>query len=566
MPRHTPPRPLLRAASALAAAGLLAVGVTGTAHAADEPLPVTITGPDRVDLSLHSDNGDPTEPQIELGLTAPDDGTSGPDEDGITYPVHQGAFQVTIDASGLAGVADVELPCAAEGLVAVCDGHEVYAGDDPGAVGRVRVDVNDDSAAGDLGTIEVTGEGEGLAFTGRTIEVLVGGAELRMRQLTQPDGFAPGDTLRAPLGFRNVGGLDTDGVVLSFHGSRGLSFPGSYGNCAYAHGGDTPATEQTHVLCSFEGTYAAGATYEVSEPVAVRTADFAFLDLFGYRFTAMSSAEARDLRAARDYEPGTGAPLELTRVTGGDSAVYESWAELDFPTDSSYDLAFTGDAARGGAGETVRLEAGFANHGPAWFGALRSGEPLAFHVEIPEGASVVRAAEGCNPLTQSGESSDSLYLCWLSTPIVEDDARTFPFELRIDEVVENARGKISLGYVPPHDGDDTNDEAYFVLNGAGGDTSGGGSGGPGTGGSSGGSSGGGDTGGSAGTGGGDTDGAAGDGGTGGQGGADAEGDLALTGSGGVFVLGGGALVALLAGGAAFLAVRRRTAARTDAAA
>ncbi|MCZ7417186.1 MULTISPECIES: hypothetical protein [unclassified Streptomyces] len=565
---HALPRPLARALGGLALAGLLTGGLAGGARAADAPLPVAITGPEQVALSLTTED-DRSEPQIDLGLSAPDDGEHGPDEDGITYPVFSGGYTLTIDASQLAGVADVKLvdgaDCTTEGLVFVCPGYEIYPGERPYDVPDLRLDVNDGSQAGESGTIEVTGEAEGVDFTGLSVDVLVGQAELHMRTLAEPEGFAPGDTYEAPLGFRNVGGTPAaDGVVLRFSGSRGLSFPGSYGNCAYADTGYPLIESQTLVLCRFEGSFAAGAAYEVSEPVAVKTAEFAHLDSFSYSFSAVTLEEAEQVTPDLDFTRGTGAALELTAVPGADPGRYARWADLDFPTGGTYDFALTAGSARGAKGDTVTVDVDFANHGPAWVGNLRSGgEPFAFHVEIPRGAGVVKAPRSCNPLSQSGETSTSAYLCWLSTPVMEDDQRSFPFELRVDEVVENAKGRVFFGYVPPRDADEGNNESWIVLNGPDdGSWDSGSSGGSGDGGADGD----GDSGKGDGDGSGDTGGT---GSTGSTGGADgsgdgagkdaAEGDLALTGAGGVLLLVGGSLVVLGAGVAVYWAARRRSA-------
>ncbi|MCF2435509.1 hypothetical protein LV779_16720 [Streptomyces thinghirensis] len=76
----------------------------------------------------------------------------------------------------------------------------------------------------------------------------------------------------------------------------------------------------------------------------------------------------------------------------------------------------------GEQGETVTVDIGLSNHGPAWIGALRSGgEPLGFSVRIPEGASVVDSP--CRPMNDETKSE---YLCFADTPFLEDDRRTFP--------------------------------------------------------------------------------------------------------------------------------------------
>lgn len=451
-----------RAVGGLGVVALTAVGFAVPAHAEDTPLPVTITGPDRVDLSLvPDDNGDPTEPQVRLGLRAP--GESVPDENGIIYPIHQGDYRITIDASELAGVASVDFPCPAQGLIAVCDAYEIYAGEEYNRTIGVRLDVAADSAAGDFGTIKVTGEGAGLDFTSHTVGVLVGGPELWMRQLAEPAGFAAGDTYPAPLGFRNVGGLGGQGVVLRVWGSRGLTFADAYSNCSYERGDRDDPYARNAAVCVFDDAFEAGTAYGLSKPFRVRTAGFALDDVLSYSFSEVPVAQARHLLAEPGHPMGDGERLTLVPRQGADPGDYARYAELDFPTRNSYDLDLTGDTARGREGDTVRLQVGFRNHGPAWLALLRAGgESIGFHVDIPAGATVTRHPDTCFP--QDWEGAEGDYLCWISTPIMEDDVRAFPFELRIDQVVDNARGSAYFPHAQPKESRPSNDSATLVLN------------------------------------------------------------------------------------------------------
>ncbi|MFF0586260.1 hypothetical protein ACFYWD_09865 [Streptomyces sp. NPDC003781] len=569
--------PWARAAVAgAAAAALAAAGPAGVAHAADgqAPLPVTITGPDKVDLALDGAEGEPGQPQIELGLTGP--GEYDPDSDTDPEPIPNSGYRITIDATALKGFAKVGLPdsCAVDGLVAVCEESSLYPGDVYNPSWDIRLDLLDTAEAGDHGRIEVTGEGEGLVFNEHTVDVLVGGPELLKKKLpAEPAGFRPGDTYDAPLGFRNVGSMPADGVVLRFTGSRGLSFPDSYDNCSYAEESEDDLIRYRHVaLCTFDGEFLPGTAYELSEPVRVKTAEFALGDIFGYSFDAVGAKEAGALRTGADHRQGSGRTLTLKPVKGGQSGDYTKYAEIDLPQQNTYDLDLTGARVAGEQGETVTVDVGLSNHGPAWLGGLRSGgEPIGFSVRIPEGASVVDSP--CSPMN---DESPSEYLCFADTPFLEDDARTFPFKLRIDKVVAGAKGKIALPeYDNPWEGDPSNDTGWIVLNGTGDEETPGDSGG-GTGGSDSaggtGTTGGSDSTGGTGTAGGSDTGGAGTGATGTtgatggttggqspQGGGD--GLLASTGSTALFASAGAAL-ALAAGGVLIVVARRRRAGGT----
>ncbi|MEG3627238.1 hypothetical protein [Streptomyces poriticola] len=567
----------LAAVAGVAAAGLATAGLAGVAHAAEgeaAPLPVTITGPDKVDLALDGDEDESGQPQIRLGITGP--GEYDPDSDQDPEPIPNDGYSVTIDATALQGFADVELPeyCDLEGLVAVCRTSSLYPGDSYNPSWSVRLDLKDAAKAGDFGKIKVTGAGEGLEFNEHTVDVLVGGPKLLKKQLApEPKGFEAGDVYNATLGFVNDGSMAADGVVLRFAGSRGLSFPDSYDNCEYAEENkDSLLLQRKVALCTFEGEYLPGLAYELSEPIRVKTADFALNDVFHYGFDAVGAKSVGRLRSGADYRAGSGRTLTLKPVTGR-ADDYGQYAEIDLATKNTYDLDLTGARVAGKQGETVTVDVGLSNHGPAWIGAQRSGgEPMGFFVQIPRGASVVQSP--CRPY---GDSK-SEYLCFAETPFLEDDRRTFRFELRIDEVVAGAKGKIAFPeWDNPLEGNPSNDDGWIVLNGTGdeetpGDTGGSGSGGDGgDGGATGGS---GSTGGSDATNGGGSGSGGSDGGaTGGNGGGSTgstegtsgdespQGGLASTGSTALLASAGAAL-ALVAGGVLFVVARRRKAGGT----
>ncbi|MFE1834958.1 hypothetical protein [Streptomyces sviceus] len=464
-----------RTISAFALAALAGTALAVPASAQEEPLAVSVTGPDSVNLSLHpesGESGDPGEPQIELGLRAP--GEAVPDDQGVIWPIHNGEYTVTVDASSLAGVAAVDFSrlggwqgCSVDGLVATCSRSEIYAGQDYNDLGGIRLDVTDESAAGDVGTVRITAAGEGLAFTGHTVDVLVGGPELRMKQLAEPAGFRAGDTFQAPLGFRNQGGLGGKGVVLQISGTRGLSFPSTFGNCWYDPRDPDDLRGRSTALCVFDSEFAAGATYGLSAPFPIGTAGFALYDSMSYAFSAVPADQVADLLAGGDYRAGAGPELGLVRLPDADPAGYTQYAETDLPTTNTFDLDLTGERLRARKGQTVSVDVGFANHGPAWLALLRSGgEPISFWVDLPPGTTVTTVPEGCRAADWEGAEGD--YLCFVDTPILEDASRTFTFGLRVDEVIRNATGRAFFAYTMPNEGNPANDSGEIVLNPRGG--------------------------------------------------------------------------------------------------
>lgn len=543
-------RSTLRTIPGLVAAAVLATGsgaaVPALAAEGDPvPLPVRITGESRVDLSLQGDNGDPAEPQIMLRLAAP--GAPGGDEPGEVPVVHQGDYKIKIEVGGLAQVAEAKLPCDPSPWGATCEGDRIRAGEQANVIGGIRLDVGPNGSPRRLGEITVRGEGEGVEFEPLRIEVVVSDSRIVSRQLSPP-GVGVGHTWNAPLGLRNSGRAPAEGVVLRFRGTRGLSFVDRHGNCVYRHTTDGPLQGQgTDAICAFSDVVEAGTAYAVAEPLKVKTLPFALNDRFTYSFTPADAGKAKALLATEGYTPGTGAPLTLEELTGA-PGTYWSEGSAWLPFDTSYDILITGDTARGDVGETVTVDVGFRNLGPAWIRGLEppDDDPMLTYVTVPPGATATKIPEDCWP----DSHTEGLYGCWAHAPVLEDANLTFPFELRIDKVVENAKGKIQMQpFDYPDEPNQENNWAWIVLNPTddGGSTQGS-SGGPSSSPSPSASGSGGATG---------STGTAGGGGSSSSGGSSG-GGLASTGGGGALLVGGGALLALGLGAVIVVVVRRRS--------
>ncbi|MGW1542161.1 hypothetical protein ACWCPM_18315 [Streptomyces sp. NPDC002309] len=195
------------------------------------------------------------------------------------------------------------------------------------------------------------------------------------------------------------------------------------------------------------------------------------------------------------------------------------------------------------------MDVGFRNLGPAWVRGLEppDDDPMLTYVTVPPGATATGIPEDCWPDSHTG----GLYGCWAHAPVLEDANLTFPFELRIDKVVKNAKGKIQMQpFDYPDEPDQENNSAWIVLNPTddGGSTQGA-SGGPSSSPSPGDPGGGGTTG-STGT------------ATGGSGSSSSAGSsgggLASTGVQGAPLVGGGALLALGLGTVIVVVIRRRS--------
>ncbi|MGW3463491.1 hypothetical protein ACWDE9_29620 [Streptomyces olivaceoviridis] len=197
---------------------------------------------------------------------------------------------------------------------------------------------------------------------------------------------------------------------------------------------------------------APGDSFELPEPLTVRLAPHALKE-----------------RLDIDVEPGDGAQ---------DLDSENNYAVLQIGADSTADFSVTGDAISGAAGQTATAELTFKNNGPAWFGNLGSGDPVAeVRLIVPQGTTVTGVPSGCHPRTLSGgyypnQKGAPRYDCDMPYWVLENTQRTFAFSVRVDTVVPGATGAVSIH--PPYgefgqypftfDPDLTNNTAVLAVN------------------------------------------------------------------------------------------------------
>ncbi|MET8709626.1 peptidase [Streptomyces californicus] len=506
MTRLSPRNALRRAAVLLAAAGLLAVvplaGAAAPAHA-DEPPVFTLGGPAETGLHPYLAGGGAKPSRLGITVTAP----SG--EEGTGFA---GRFTLTFDLSGVAGVADVAFDGAASGAEtsdggasgggalgagasgggtapdcevigakAVCVGTGVRPGTHP--VAALVVTAAAGGERGDSGTITVTGEAEGAAFTPFTTRVTVGGPDLVMEELPFRTELVPGDRQQAPITFANRGAGDAEGVLLTLRYTRGLDIPQRYSNCRYSEDDPGPSgVGRTTALCTVEGAFEAGEAYTLAAPLTIEATERAYRDTFLYRIE--EAGPPRPAPAA--FERGDGAVLRAVPVTGpqnraagrtADPTPHDNQREADFRTENTADFAAYGDRVSGARGATVTADVGFRNVGPAWIGHLRSGEDVAVvDFTVPRGASVVAKPDRCRAVTAAGEyredqrSPAPRYLCPTSPAVQDGEGLDLPFALRIEEVLIGAEGEVTVrapsarNPALPFDPAPANNTARLVLN------------------------------------------------------------------------------------------------------
>ncbi|MFI0191142.1 hypothetical protein ACH4PW_26785 [Streptomyces sp. NPDC017082] len=432
-------RVLRHGACATAAGALLAAGLgSGVAFADDaQSDQLWIQAPSEQPVTAAPDGGTAEYRSLALGLY----------HDNDNFTVTGG--RLTVDVSGLAGVAEVAWPgtCAPDdaGTVAVCDTGDVPTGS--GAQVRLEVRAAAGAAVGARGTIaysaEATGGPDGrlVAPEGAETVVTVGsGPNLGVGALRSVSGVAPGTSLAVPFTVTNTGDETAHGFSVKMWATYGLDVATRYPQCSSTGPDDTDDeyTPMTYVTCSFDTEVAPGATVELPQPLRLAVTGHALYERFDY-----------------EVQPGGGA----TDLDGSDNG--NSWS---IRAANTADFAVGGTGVSGAAGDTVTAAFEFANHGPAWVGNVSSGDPVAvLDFALPEGTTALSVPGTCHPGPSAGH-----YACTLPMWAKPDLTAGFPFRLRIDRIVPDATGRVvarpEFGTSFAFDPDSGNNTAQVVVN------------------------------------------------------------------------------------------------------
>ncbi|MFF7472726.1 hypothetical protein [Streptomyces sp. NPDC008092] len=363
--------------------------------------------------------------------------------------------RLTVDVSGLAGVAEVAWPdnCTPDdaGTVAVCD-----TGDVPtrySAQVQLKVRAAAGATVGAQGTIEysatATGGPDGTLTapqdSAETSVTVGSGPDLGVSAPQDVSGVAPGTVLTVPFSVTNTGNETAHGFTVKMWATYGLDVTTRYPQCTYTGPDpDGEYTPMTDVTCSFDTDVAPGATVELPEPLRLTVTGHALYERFDY-----------------EVQPGG----DATDLNGSDNG--RSW-HVD--ADNTADFAVSGTEVSGAAGDTVTAGFRFDNHGPAWVGNVSSGDPVAvIDYYLPEGTTATSVPATCHSAWTSGDDpAIGHYACTLPLWAKPDLAVGFPFQLRIDRVVPDATGRV---IAHPHsdtsltfDPDSENNSAEVIVN------------------------------------------------------------------------------------------------------
>ncbi|MFF2525280.1 COG1361 family protein [Streptomyces liangshanensis] len=440
-------------AAAVVAAGLLTTGLAAPAFADDEPQTdqLWINAPYEQTLLTGTDGGQPQSRTLGVGIY----------HDNQSFPVTDG--RVTVDVSGLAGVAEVTWPdnCAPSGTRAVCDIPVVPTmGRDYEAQVLLTVRAADGADVGARGS--VTYEATATGGPDGTLTAPHGSFETRLTVGAGPDlviapvaaieDVRPGDERTIPFKVTNHGNRNANGVVVKLSASYGLTDLTRYDACVSTTTDGEDYAPTHRAVCVFDQVLAPGDSFELPGPPVVRLAPHALNERFDIGVEPGDGAE--DIDHANDYT--------VVQIHAKNTA----------------DFSVAGDTLSAAAGGTATARLTFVNNGPAWIGDLVSGDPVArVRLIVPEGTSVTGVPSGCYPRTLDGDSYPSRtgaprYDCALPYWVLEDTRHTLAFSVRVDTVVPGAAGAVSIhpaygefGTYPfGFDPDLTNNTAVLTVN------------------------------------------------------------------------------------------------------
>jgi hypothetical protein len=396
-----------------------------------------------------------------------------------------GEVVLDIDASGIADIASVEIS-APTGWT--CDALRcVTSTEESGQFALTYAGV-EDAEPGDSGPITVELGGATLTRT-----VTVGApVDLGTPATIGVEG-EPGTEVGVQIPLTNAGDDAARGAVLLMELSQ---YAGAFVNCERFA---SPEEFYHFDLCTFDEALAPGATYALSDdlpfPVDALLPTGSTVEVTATWFTpadwAADGEAYRRRVAGHEGVPGTGPELDLVGVQADagegpqtDTNRADNTARITITvTGANFaDLAATGDTVSGAVGAVVDADVGLRNLGPAILEPSDTppAEPI-LRFTVPAGTTAVRVPDNCAPfiagrpwdLDDRGEPGASAYGC-LTFFLEPGAGGSSPFGLRIDEVIPNATGQVSV--VLAGDPNAANDTAPVIVNPAG---TGGGGGEPG---------------------------------------------------------------------------------------
>ncbi|QMU67154.1 hypothetical protein [Streptacidiphilus sp. P02-A3a] len=403
---------------------------------------------------------------------------------------------VTIDARGLASVAKVTFggTCSVHGLVAVCQDALYFdstsATATTGGTAGLTLSALPGAKLGATGSYKVSASSTQATLVGGTGEVIVGGPEYQLGTLAAHTNLKVGSTVSEPVVFGNAGDRPAVGSKVALVLSPGLTFATRYSNCEYRSHLVAGHPSDDAALCSFGGVLRVDAKVELAQPVKLAVGSQAL-----YSYLDVQAAPGADASTfswlttpvtGETWRKGSGAALGLTTLAAGQAGSApagtvqlpsedQGYGIADIYADNTADFGVTGSSAKAAKGKTVAMSFTMDNHGPATLYDRSGGDDTPYVVVTPPpGTTVVGSSSTCYPETSNDptETAHGPYTCGPDTVglVPVGSVYHFSLTLRVDTVVNNAKGSVKLGWgingtgVPPFDPTLYDNPAVLLLN------------------------------------------------------------------------------------------------------
>lgn len=304
------------------------------------------------------------------------------------------------DVAGFATVAAADEACQLAGTTITCD-----LPDSPTftRIIPLRFRPAAGAAAGESGTVRYAVSADNVAAIENSATLTVRhGVDLVTILDEELPTMKPGDRLRAPVEFQNLGNQAAASVELMAFFSPGV-IPDRYANCEYTD--PSPESPFTVATCRLRGPFApdADTVYRLAgfgTTIAPDALDDETVDLW------LSPVESPYPAGALPTSEG-GSELVVTAVPATVAASEiddrDNWAGLYVEVDNEFDLAAIGARVSGRVGDVVTARVGVRNAGAGSLDSSRIGDPVAwFTVVVPAGTEAVRVPEVCQAVDEDG--------------------------------------------------------------------------------------------------------------------------------------------------------------------
>jgi hypothetical protein len=370
---------------------------------------------------------------------------------------HVPSATLTVDTSGVAGVADVTWPkqCTHTGATGTCKVDHVDDLEGPQSLPTYMgfgLTAAAGAKDGAQGSIKFGATAPGVDSTATTADISVGdGTDMVIHQLTPVDHAKVGSTVPAHIAWANLGNTTAPSTVLTLQTMAGLDFTQRFSNCAYSK--PAGAGKVVTAVCTIDTPLRPGDALQLSPDLKMKVTSQAWYTMMTAQVLPPTEQNKASRSAAQAGTPGNGprltaTPIAASRITPQVKNINESdsYTELVVHADNHAHYSAIGANVHADKGATVPVTVGLRNSGPALIYDRSGGDGIdALLVTFPKGTTATTVPDDCY-LPDKAVKGTGPYECSTRDEIIQAPGfkATFTFNVRVDQQVTNARGTAAL--------------------------------------------------------------------------------------------------------------------------